>query len=236
MNILEKELVPMVCKFNKERIGPNHDGGYVIIPEVVKYASSLVSGGVGGDIGFELEFEKKFDKPVYCWDKVPDYTAFPQFKTMAENTNISLSKQITYTKQHITADNINNIICSPVILKMDVEGCEWEIIRAMTKQSMDNIQMLVIEFHLNNMYAQTGNLLSTIDVFKKLNHYLSLVHVHGNNFENYIRGTRIPNVLECTYVSKEYITDQIDTSSYPMDKLDYPCNPNNKDLILEWWK
>ena len=57
-------------EFNKIRIGPKYDGGYILLDEFLKKKNSLISLGVGDDIAFDLDFlEKNSYSKAYLFDK-----------------------------------------------------------------------------------------------------------------------------------------------------------------------
>jgi hypothetical protein len=235
MNPLEKLFIPYKTKFKKIRLGPSGDGGYIVPEELILNSTNLVTFGVGGDINFEKQYAEKYNKNVVCYDQEPDLKVFPEFESLKINDLFNINNKIKYYKTHITSNNINNInFDKNTILKMDIEGCEWDVLRSFN--FTENISVLIIEFHINNEYFRTGNLFSINDVILKLNKFMKLIHVHGNNNEGYINNTKLPNVLECTYINKILENNyEIDYSNYP-SSLDYPCKAYTKDLTLSWWK
>ena len=57
-------------KFQKVRIGPKHDGGYILLNELIKKKTPLVSLGVGNDISFDVDYLKKsVNSKAYLYDK-----------------------------------------------------------------------------------------------------------------------------------------------------------------------
>ena len=94
---------------------------------------------------------------------------------------------------------------------MDTEGAEFEWLESLTEEQLNCFSQIVIEFHF----------LRSIDVFIKLNKLFYLVHFHGNNYcgYGYINNVPIPNVFECTYVNKKYITRQpkLNTKTLPTE-------------------
>ena len=57
-------------EFNKVRIGPKYDGGYILLDEFIKKKNSLISLGVGNDVAFDLDFlEKNNYSKAYLFDK-----------------------------------------------------------------------------------------------------------------------------------------------------------------------
>ena len=147
------------------------------------------------------------------------------------------------------AGNVENIInhiqttnpdSNKLFLKMDIEGCEWDIFDKLDEKYLNQFEQLVIEFHniefLQNEYF--GNFNITHDlilrVFKKLNESFYLGHIHGNNCGGI---AELPNTVECTYIRKDLVPyiPEIENDTYPIKDLDYPNASEYSDYTLNWW-
>jgi len=241
MNIVEKLFTPFVSKTKKIRLGLNesnkdvfkYDGGYVGIEEPISSVKKLISFGVGGNIDFETDIARDYDISIDMFDGEPEYQAFPEFKNILEGSVVKFSDKINYHKYHITKDNINSILPKDdFILKMDIEGAEWDIIRAICDSTMEKIKMIQLEFH----FYYLKSIYDIVDVLVKLKQNHTLIHVHGNNHVGIAPNQTIPLVLECSYVLNKYATNEIDMSEYPISNLDYPNNTSKPELSLTWWK
>ena len=65
--------------------------------------------------------------------------------------------------------------------------------------------------------------------FEKLNEHFYIVHAHGNVYGGEING--IPNVIELTYINKDYFESQpgLNKTVLPIPGLDFsncPCRPD----------
>jgi hypothetical protein len=69
-------------------------------------------------------------------------------------------------------------------------------------------------------------------MFRKVikNHYL--IHAHGNNHGFVVNN--IPDVIELTYVNKNYFNyvPELNTQALPIKDLDFPNNLNYSDINL----
>ena len=242
MNIVEKLFTPFVSKTKKIRLGLNennsglfkYDGGYVGIEEPISSVKKLISFGVGGNIDFETHIEDNYNISIDMFDGEPDYQIFPEFKNIPEGSVVKFSDKINYHKYHITKDNINSTLPQDnFILKMDIEGAEWDVLRSITDSNMKKIKMLQLEFHLYNQKT----IYDIVDVLVKLKHTHTLIHIHGNNHVGMLGSNQsLPAVLECCYVLNEYATNEIDMSEYPILNLDYPNDLSKSELPHTWWK
>jgi hypothetical protein len=244
MHKLEMMLVPYKATNRKVRYGPREDAGYVVIDGVFSSSMPLITFGVGDNIDFEIEVGEKHKSSVICYDQEPQghfCRQYPVFCSSPIGSEHKLTEQVTYKKLHASKENISQILPKEgeYVLKMDIEGAEWDVIRNIPEEAMPRMVMLVVEYHLGQKYRETGSIDELEDVFVKLNKSHKLVHVHGNNYEPfYINGTRLPSVLECCYVSKlsNLAKDTVDTGDYPIIGIDAPNNRYAVDLPLDWWK
>lgn len=131
-----------------------------------------------------------------------------------ENTeDISLTEIF---KEFVTDSN------SKVILKIDIEGSEFDIIEQIFELS-NKIIVLIIEFH---------EILMNEDKFKisleLLKSKFLLIHTHANNFDE-ISDSELPNVCEFTFINQNGHMESRKVSRLPRVGLDSPCNPGRPD-------
>lgn len=112
------------------------------------------------------------------------------------------------------------------VLKIDIEGYEYELVNALSRNSFS---CLIIEFH--EIFSRKVDFVKAIDVLS-LNYVIS--HVHINNFGDIIDGT--PNVIEVTLVNKNLVTDEELTrkKQFLPSKFDSPCNPIMGDFWIRF--
>ena len=208
--------------FNKIRVGKEYDGGYIISDIPIVY-DILISGGVADDISFEEEFTKKYNVPCIAFDGTIEFST--------DNT------MITYIKQNIGYDNneyttnLHDIINKhkSIFIKMDIEGHEVSWINSLTADHMNRFQQIAIEFHSPFTNKE-------IEMFDKLNETHLLIHFHGNNSNPliYHNGIYIPNVFECTYIHKKYVTSYTLNTNIIPGILDKPNLSQYPDIILNY--
>jgi hypothetical protein len=238
IQMMHKVLTPNKCTGTKRRIGAGNDGGYVIINEVLANTKFCLCFGAGGNIDVEKHLAS-IGKKTECFDAEPDFNHLPELKDIPIGGSKNLSLNLNYHRTNVDGNNIDSIIpTESYFLKMDIEGGEWEVLRNMSDSHKSKMNMLVVEYHLNNEYYRSRNLLSIYDVLVSIKNTHHLVHIHGNNYDipNY-GGTKIPAVVECCYINKSLgiSTDEIDCSEYP-SIIDTPNNLNAFDYKLDWWK
>ncbi len=116
-----------------------------------------------------------------------------------------------------------------VVLKIDIEGSEYEIIDQILKYS-NRIRMLIIEFHWLDKKEEIF-----LESIKKLKDCFEIIHIHGNNHYPKL-DNGLPIILEITLLNKKYIREKKVEyiNKFPIKGLDYPCNPYKEDLVFSF--
>ena len=66
--------------------------------------------------------------------------------------------------------------------------------------------------------------------------FYNIVHLHGNNHDPIIDKINIPSTLEITLVKKFFNKEEKYIYNFPIEYLDRPNNPNQKELEFEFQK
>ena len=167
----------------------------------------------------------KINKILDVFKYIDYYLFFRKNKIHYEKKIVSKSKN----KNQISIPEILKPLNS-VILKVDIEGYEYDILEDITKKS-EKIISLIIEFHNLNKN------LNKIENFISKNKSLKLIHIHGNNF----KGTDLngnPNDIELTFVNREKInvSDEKTERKYPIIGLDYKNLKGKDDINLKFYE
>lgn len=232
-------------KLQKVRLGNPCDGGYVVPLQALCKSACLFSYGVGGDISLEMDYVEATNKKAFCFD----HTCYFKIPVEYDNKIIYFSEGLSGLKTEKTDNFVNhynkyfapiwdqnaNVFFDKVLLKMDVEGSEYEYLIQSDIQHLSKITTgLLIEFH-GLSHKQTRDVF--FDCMGRLNQYFYLCHVHGNNNspnfyysekifnkelnEEYIQKFFIPDSFELSFVSKEIIMNPgFDPRKYPCAFLD----------------
>ena len=113
------------------------------------------------------------------------------------------------------------------ILKMDIEGAEWNILDVLDLNLLTQFDQIILEVHTVGsdpwLHAR---------VLRKLAQHFWLVHAHGNNWGEAVllHHCIIPSVLELSYVNKHGRTAQ--PASALSTHLDVRNNPNAPEFHL----
>jgi hypothetical protein len=184
----------------------------------------LLSGGISDNNDFEYELAAlgvkgvQFDGSIAIPPKKDtNLLFFPRF--LGKNSDqVSLREMIRLGENHFTES------FSSRILKLDIEGAEWEFLE---NEDLRQFDQIVLELHgLSDIFHQTRSQ-SMIYLINHLVENFFLVYVNGNNCCGFvdIAGTPIPNVIEVTYINKARFLSKGFASELPNPIANIPGLP-----------
>jgi hypothetical protein len=128
------------------------------------------------------------------------------------------------------------------VLKMDVEGAEWDVLRNMPDAVLARCDQLVLEVHdLSGLGRSTAYPLVPLEqkvaVLRKLNHHFYCWHPHANNYASIhvIGGFKVPDVMELTWLNRRRYVAHADCDRRLPTALDDPCQFRCHDHVLDFW-
>jgi hypothetical protein len=165
------------CKL--ERFGEVNDGGYALCANLLAGAKAGYSYGINGYDGWGCAVSKRLKVPLHQYDcfntKVPvckgGRTIFhaecvgPALKTDEGRLFDSIEGQLTK----------NGDTASHVVMKIDIEGAEWDSLEATPDDVLDRIDQLAIELH--GIKEE-----KFLTVVRRLKRFFHVAHLHINNF------------------------------------------------------
>ena len=206
----------------KKRIllGEKGDGSYVILDdfENIKIAYSF---GISNMIQFDNELAKR-GIDVYMFDhtinSLPfNHSKFHWNKIGLAGLNESSNQLKTLEQLIINNGHINEF---NMILKIDIEHCEWNSLKDLPDHILKQFKYIIIEFHFINPDNE-GKLY--YDVIKKLSKYHQVFYhrCYGRGNIAIFGNNRICKILEVSYIIKEGYNFSKDNSIYPIFEFDF---------------
>jgi hypothetical protein len=216
------------------RIGPNHDGGYVLYKDISK-VNKIISIGVAEDTSFEEDFNMKinnvdfflFDHTVVPKRKLPENFYFFSLGLGKYNEHPYVNLEFIVDKHLKFGDR--------AILKIDIEGSEYLALQDTDVSMFSAFDQILIEIHDLCEETLCSELFKNLLFKLRANHHL--VHVHGNNNDGYVlvKGACVPKTLELTFVNRRFeIQESKGRAIFPRE-MDYP-NTTGDDLIIGAFK
>ena len=211
----------------KVRIGNKGDGGYVLLNDF-KNIKIAYSFGICDEISFEKELSEK-NIEVFMHDhtiqNISEYNPKLHWKKIGLTGKKGINENLKTLKELLKENG--HILEKDMILKMDIEGSEWDSFLYMSFNILRQFKYIVVEFHFFDNYKSIYS-----KVFKKLNKTHQIFHLHCNNcgqiinFDEY----NICNLLEISFVIREENIFVKSTEKYPLKDIDYKNCNSSKDI------
>lgn len=226
-------LAPQTAKdVPKKRYGSRHDGGYVMLDDFngITRAFSL---GIGRNVWWDLAMAEKgltvwqFDHTVDGPPRSHPNFTFHKMRIGSEDEpatpSVSLSTLIKKAKSE----------AGDLILKIDIEGSEWEVFARMNPDDLGVFRQILVEFHDLYRLPDAGWRTLAAKAVKNLTLHHQVVHAHGNNFSAMIHtgDLSVPDGFEITLGRRNSYTfiDSDETFPGPLDRRN---NPYYADMRL----
>ncbi len=235
-------LTPYEIDIPKRRLGPNGDGGY-IFADRLSPEQTILSYGIS--YFYELEAERAAaGHSVYMFDHTIEgiNRTHPNMLWHREGcSGVSRpSDSLFSVEDHLKKYNIKG---DRLILKMDVEGAEFEAIGLMPEDTLLRFEQIVVELHgIKGLVDPTYRSLF-VQMLTRLNRHFTLFHVHPNNFDVgpphghpadgivAVSGIPVSNLLECSFIRTNIVSRGPNQTLYPTP-LDFPCMKTQRDKLL----
>ncbi|MGH6838352.1 MAG: sulfotransferase domain-containing protein [Methylocella sp.] len=227
-------LTPFDIDKPKIRIGPNTDGGYTLVDDF-STTQIMISYGIGAEYRFDIEMAER-GHDVYMFDHTIE-------AIQAENKKLHFFREGVAGQSNISQKefNIKDHLCrhqihgDRLILKMDVEGAEFDALESVPDDTLNRFEQIVLEVHwLNNLDDRVFRD-QFRKIFRRLNSIFTLFHVHANNWDGrnglvIVSGIPVSPLLELSYVRSTSVHRRPSQTLYPT-VFDYP-NTKCKEKLL----
>ena len=188
------------------RFGNQFDGGYVMVNDF-NSNDALLSLGVGSDVTLDAELSKIISK-VHFYDHTVSDLPQAIHNAVLHKEEIGYIKESTVTLEEAL---IRLKSAGDMILKMDIEGSEWEVLEKTV--SLGEFKQIVIEFHGLHQLIYLDAFIKIVSALRKIHSTHAPVHLHANNYVPLaiIGNSVVPDVIEVTYLNRsKYKTTLID--------------------------
>ena len=225
VHILRLISTPSPNQFQLIRIGSHNDGGYLAINDFSKN-DTLVSLGIGDNIDFERDISNHVGK-ILAFDHTVDLLS-------SEIDNLTFFKVGVTAKSTTGFTTLANIVeenslTGDLILKIDIEGWEWEVLDSLNGLELGRFKQIIGEFH---GFHEIGNFELIERVVNKLAEYFDVTNSHANNWGAFhiIQGVAVPDVVEISWLRKDLSKSIPMNAPNRVENLNSPNNPSSLDL------
>lgn len=208
-----------------KRYGSSNDGGYLMCGNLATDVGAAYSYGISTEDNWGCDVSKQLGVPVHQYDCfTPDRPACeggrfifhdecvgPRAETIDGQPFDSIPSQIAR----------NGDTGKRLLVKIDVEGAEWDALMATPDEVLDTIVQMPMELHGTDEQK-------FVDVVRRLKRQFHLVNLHFNNWACTPDTAPIPAyAFQVLWVNKrEGVLDADAPSRVPMSPLNAPDNPN----------
>ena len=214
-------LVPQrVIGHSKIRLGDPHDGGYVMLDDFasITHASSL---GIADNVSWDLAMaERGIPVEQFDFSIARSPVAHPKFRF--HRTRVS---------------SLDDILVSRApgqVLKIDIEGSEWNFFADAPADALAVFTQIVGEFHDFHRFFDPAWRQPALRALRKLNETHQLIHWHANNTAGFFLAdsVRVPVLFEFTFVLRAAYRFEATDETFP-GPLDASNLPDRDDLPLD---
>ena len=218
------------------RAGSEKDGGYVLLDKDYKHAF-LISGGISNDNNFEIALASlgaqvhQVDYSIVSPPLEHPRLSFSAKRIVGENSKKS--------KFDVTLDELVGQVpdsdVSELLLKLDIEGSEWEIFE--TSKSLNSFSQIFLELHYLDRLSNPKYAMSSIKALERLLDRFFPVFISGNNCCGFVNlgGFAVPRVLELTLLNREFYSPISKDKESINEKYQSQNYPGKAPLVMKTW-
>jgi hypothetical protein len=210
-----------------ERFGEPHDGGYLMCANLLDDVEAGYSYGISGYDGWGCDISTKLRTTLHqydCFDTrepaCPGGNTVFHAECVAETTRTEEGRPFDTMENQFAR---NGDASKRLVVKMDVEGAEWDSLLHASDATLDRIDQLAIELHYINEER-------FVKALQRLQQFFHVAHLHFNNVSCAEGLAPFPTwAYEVLFVNKRIaIVDQTRsvTLPHPLDALNNPRMPD----------
>ena len=213
------------CNF--KRFGEDNDGGYLMCANLLEAVQVGYSYGISGYDGWGCDVSTRLDVAVHQYD------CFDIGRPVCSKANTRFHEECVSETRRVEEGRLFDTIPNQVaangdsgkhlVLKIDVEGAEWDALLHTSDDVLQRVDQIAAEFH--GIEEERF-----IAVMNHLQGFFYVAHLHYNN--NSCNDWFLPFpawVYEVLFVSKRLGVPDPAGASVGPHPLDMPNNPNKPD-------
>jgi hypothetical protein len=226
------ELQPVALKnCTLKRFGSANDGGYLMCENLIEPLDAAYSYGVGPNDDWACDVSRRYHVPVHqydCFDPARPTCNGGTFvfhdECVGNRTGHRESRFFDTLENQIRK---NGDIGRSVIIKMDIEGAEWDSLLAAPDELLASIPQIAMEMHGYNDPK-------ILEAIRKLKRHFYLVNLHFNNWSCTSKAAPLAAwAYQTHWVNKRIgVPDPAAPIPAPMSPLNAPDSPTWPDCQL----
>jgi hypothetical protein len=214
-----------------KRYGGPHDGGYLMCENLVKGVQAAYSYGIGGEDEWGCQVSREFDV------KVHQYDCFTPTRPICKGGRFAFHDECVGARRETAGARRFDTLAAQIarngdagkrlLLKLDVEGAEWESLAATPDEILERIDQLPMELHGTHDPR-------FVELIRRLKTRFYLVNLHFNNIACSPVEDPLPSrAFQVLWVNKRLgVVDSQAPSPAPRSPLNAPDDPARPDCQL----
>ena len=210
-----------------ERFGEDNDGGYLMCGNLLEAVQVGYSYGISGYDGWGCDVSTRLAVAVHQYDCFDiRRPACPTADTRFHEECVSETRRVEEGRLFDTISSqvaVNGDSGQRLVLKIDVEGAEWEALLHTPDDVLQRVDQIVAEFH----GIEEERFIAVMNHLRRF-FYVAHLHYNNNSCNEWFRP--FPAwVYEVLFVSKRLGVPDLASASIGLHPLDMPNNPNMSD-------
>lgn len=228
------QLRPIITEHKLIRVGSQQgDGGY-LLPDVLSQTDGVFSAGIAANSDFEFHLADVCGLQVDCLDG--SIVNMPK-----QHKNFTFQRKFLGTSKSSEFIDLEGWLegseqrGSSMILKIDIEGFEYESLLSSSRKTLDRFKVLVIELHSLEQLGSRLGLHLLKNFISKITENHTVVHAHANNVGGKwsFPGWKVPSGLEVTLLRNDAILTRQGFAHLP-HPLDRKCVQGKPEVVASW--
>ena len=229
---LLEELKPVTLKnCDLKRYGGPNDGGYLMCGNLVQGIQTLYSYGIDTEDNWGCQLSRQLNVPVHQYD------CFTEERPQCEKGLFVFHDECVGTRTETIDGNRfdtlpnqiarNHDTTSRLIVKIDIEGAEWDSLLATPDAVLDRIEQMPMELHGVDEPR-------FLDLVRRLKTRFYLVNLHFNNYGCNAESAPMPSrAYQVLWVNKRVgVLDPDAPVPAPPSPLNAPDGPDLPDCQI----
>ena len=178
--MLFTEIQPVkVANCELQRFGEVNDGGYLLCANLLGAVKAGYSYGISGYDGWGCDVSRRLHVTMHQYDCFNlTEPACPDGMTVFHGECVGTTRSVQDGRPFDTLAGQfakNGDAARPLVMKMDVEGAEWDSFLLAPDRVFEHIDQMDVEFH----HVDDQKFVATM---QRLKEFFDIAHVHYNNF------------------------------------------------------
>lgn len=213
-----------------ERFGEANDGGYLMCANLLGDIESGYSYGISGYDKWGCDISSTLHVPVHQYDCFnPTQPACPAGNTVFHLECVGPTMATVEGRVFDTIENQlakNGDSTKRIVLKIDVEGAEWDSLLSTPDEVLQRLDQMAVEFHWELEHSRWIQQERYTRLVRRLKQFFEIAHIHFNNASCLEGLEPFPTwAYEVLFVSKRLAVVDPSRQAAGLHPLDAPNNP-----------